>query len=300
MVTFKDALAKGTEILKDAGNEAPAVDARALLCHAAGCGRAYIYTHGEQALESGAWERYVSYLGKRTAGMPVQYITGRCEFLALDFEVGPEVLVPRPDTEVLVEAAARLLTAKGNPCEILDLGTGSGCIAVGIAHLLKSCTVTAVDVSEEALITAGRNAARNGISDRLEFIKSDLFGSLEGRRFDAVLSNPPYIRSGDIPGLQREVRDYEPRAALDGGPDGLVFYRRIVEEAPSYMKECGMLAFEVGRGQACEVAALMKRHYTDIEILKDLAGIERVVAGKLDSRGACCIQSPNIQPAEWR
>lgn len=281
MVTLKEALSTGMKILKDADIEAPAVDAGVLLCHAAGCDRTYLYAHGEQPLDDASRERYAAYLQKRAGGAPVQYITGHCQFMSFDFAVGPGVLVPRPETELLVETAARMLEAKGRACKVLDIGTGSGCIAVSIARLLKNCAVTAVDISEAALATARQNAADNGVSERIEFVKGDLYDGLDHRRFDAVLSNPPYVRSGDISKLQREVRDFEPHGALDGGSDGLDFYRRIVEESPCCLNDKGLLAFEAGYGQAAEVALLMDRFFTDIMIFKDLAGIDRVITGKL-------------------
>lgn len=281
MVTLKEALAMGISKLKESDIQAPAVDAGVLLCHAVGCDRTYLYAHGEQSMQDAWLERFTAYMGMRTGGMPVQYITGHCEFMSLDFIVGPGVLVPRPDTEVLVETVVNILEAAERPCTVLDIGTGSGCIAVSIARLLKNCMVAAVDISEAALLIARRNAVNNGVHDRIEFIKSDLFESLGCRRFDVIISNPPYIRSGDIRKLQREVRDFEPIGALDGGQDGLVFYRKIIGESPGHLNERGLLAFEVGYDQAAEVASLMGCLYSDIEIFKDLSGIDRVVAGKL-------------------
>ena len=281
MVTLIEALTMGIGILKDSDIETPAVDAGVLLCHAVGCDRTYLYAHGEQQMGDMSHERYTTYLHMRIGGTPVQYITGHCEFMSLDFVVGPDVLVPRPDTEVLVETAVRMLEATGQPWKVLDIGTGSGCIAVSIAHFLKNCMVAAVDISEAALVIAKQNAVNNKVSDRIEFIKSDLFECLDCRRFDVILSNPPYIRSGDIQKLQREVRNFEPHSALDGGPDGLAFYRKVVGESPGHLKAQGLLAFEVGYDQAAEVASLMECLYTDIEIFRDLAGIDRVVTGKL-------------------
>lgn len=280
-MTLKEALAQGVAILRMAGVESPAADACILLCFTAGCDRAYLYAHGEQAVEARILEKYKACVGQRSNGMPVQYITGHCEFMSLDFYVGPEVLVPRPDTEILVETAAGVLLSPGKPRTVLDIGTGSGCIAVSIAYMVKNCTVTAVDISAAALETAARNAAENGVADRLEFLQSDLFTGLAGRKFDAVLSNPPYIRSGDIQGLQREIREYEPLRALDGGPDGLDFYRRIIDEAPDFLDGRGYLFLETGQGQAPAVARLMEKRYTAVSVAKDLAGIDRVVWGRL-------------------
>lgn len=284
MVTLKDALTKGTMILKKADIETPAVDAGVLLCHSVGCDRTYLYAHGDKQVDDRTNEIYTAYLNMRARGMPVQYITGHCEFMALDFIIGSDVLIPRPDTEILVETAVRMLKGTGLASKVLDIGTGSGCIAVSMAHLLKSCVVTATDISAAALAIARQNAEKNGVSGRIEFIRGNLYESLGCCRFDAILSNPPYIRSEDIGWLQKEVRDFEPHQALDGGPDGIYFYRRIIEGSPNHLNEQGLLIFEVGYDQAPEVASLMDCLYRDIEIFKDLSGIDRIITGKLKEK----------------
>ncbi|HEX2946846.1 MAG TPA: peptide chain release factor N(5)-glutamine methyltransferase [Clostridia bacterium] len=296
-MTYSEALKTGTQLLKDANIEAPAVDAGALLCAAANCGRVFLYAHGDSILEEGRLQEYLSALKKRAQGYPLQYLTGVQEFMSLPFETGPGVLIPRQETELLVETVLRFCEERassagpvcggtlsavpvrgGTSLHILDIGTGSGCIAISLAHYLQYCAVTAVDKMEDALTIARRNALKNGVEDRIDFIKGDLFQNVEYKAFDVIVSNPPYIRSGDIPELMREVRDHEPRTALDGGRDGLDFYREIVKLAPVYMKRGGLLAFETGYDQAGAVASLMSTKFVEIKTFRDLSGTERVVS----------------------
>ena len=278
-MTLNEAFRKGIEVLKNAGNEAPARDAGALLCFAAHCDRAYLYAHGTKELDKALIDNYFSMLESRAVGMPLQYLTGVQEFMSLSFEVGQGVLVPRHDTELLVEAVIkRCKESEGLSC-ILDIGTGSGCIAVSLAYYLPACSVTAVDKMADAIAIAQKNAMANGVADRVRFLRSNLFEELDGEKFDVIVSNPPYICSEDIKGLQREVGYYEPIEALDGGNDGLYFYRTIIKEAPAFLRASGALAFETGYNQAAEVAALMSGGFREIKIYKDLAGIDRVVTG---------------------
>lgn len=310
---IRDALKRGTDILKSADIEAPAVDAGVLLCHRLGCGKAYLYAHGEEEMKPEEMERFLEMLQLRSAGMPVQYITGHQEFMSLDFEVKPGILIPRADTEVLVEAVLEwckrnaesgkglkaLPPGTGDCCSaqddptvpilrILDIGTGSGCIAISLAYYLPSAQVTAVDLSDTALEVAEKNAVSHGVGSRVRFVKSDLFSGLRPKSggdirpcFDVIVSNPPYIPSDDVKELQREVRDFEPHTALDGGRDGLDFYRRIAAEAPVFLKPGGLLAFEVGVGEAGAVRELLEKEFQEVAVIRDLAGIERVVSGIL-------------------
>lgn len=281
-MTLKDALMMGMDKLKSAGLEAPAVEAGVLLCQAAHRDKTFLYTHGETILSHEELCSYNEMINRRLQGVPLQYITGHQEFMALDFKVNPHVLIPRQDTEVLVETLMKHIGkhSAGN-IGILDIGTGSGCIAVSLAYYIKNCLVTAVDISDGALALAQQNAAALGVGSRIDFLKGNLFEGLEGKKFDVIASNPPYIPSFEIDGLQTEVKDHEPLAALDGGTDGLDFYRRIIEKAPLYLKEEGLLAFEVGFGQSQAVSSLMKKSFKDIGIVRDLAQIERVVTGRL-------------------
>lgn len=298
-MNLNEAFRKGIEILKSAGNEAPARDAGVLLCSAACCDRAFLYAHGIDEIDNVLLDNYFSMLDRRAGGTPLQYLTGVQEFMSLPFEVGPGVLVPRQETELLVETVMSLyrehegLTGilgshggihsipakRKSSAFILDIGTGSGCIAVSLAYYLPECSVTAIDKTSDVIAIAKRNALVNRVADRVRFVTSNLFEEMAGEKFDVIVSNPPYIRTDDIKGLQREVRCYEPKEALDGGNDGLHFYRAIIREAPDFLKERGTLAFETGYDQAAEVAALMSGCFNEIKTYKDLAGIDRVVTG---------------------
>lgn len=280
-MTLEEAFRKGIEILKNAGNEAPAEDAGALLCSVLKRDRVFLYTHAKDDFDKTTQERYLSMLKSRADGMPLQYLTGVQEFMSLPFEVGHGVLVPRQDTEILVETVINIFKEHVGAIEVLDIGTGSGCIAVSLAFYLPESSVTAVDKMSEALNIAKRNAITNGVEGRVQYVKSNLYDELTEKRFDVIVSNPPYIRTEDIIKLQREVRRHEPMEALNGGNDGLDFYRAIIKGAPGFLKDGGIIAFETGYDQAADVAALMKDSFNHIRIYKDLAGIERVVTGYL-------------------
>jgi len=311
-MTIQEALKKGTDILKLKGLESPALEAGVLLCRVLKCDRAFLYAHGEFLLKEGEKALFLEYIRERSMGRPLQHLTGKQEFMSLDFAVSGDVLVPRQETEVLVEAVIkhvknRFKERKTNHAgrkfipevEILDIGTGSGCIGISLAYYLKNCRVTAVDISEKALERARENALRNGVEDRMTFVCADILkcgdigfktgkspkacGYFEHEAYDVLVSNPPYIPSCEIAGLQKEVREYEPYEALDGGRDGLLFYRAIAFECVNLLKPDGMVALEVGYGQANEVAGLFREHCYDINILKDLSGGERVITGLLKS-----------------
>lgn len=283
-MTVREAMQEAAGILSGAGLESPGREAAVIFCHVLGRDRGWLYSHAEEELSGEERERLLELIGERARGKPVQYITGRQEFMSLVFSVNPRVLIPRPDTEILVETVighVKSLSLSDAPVRVLDMGTGSGCIAVSLAFYIENCFVTAVDISSDAIEVARENAGRNGVAHRIEFLCGDLFAPLGGKSFHVIASNPPYIPSQDIDGLDRGVRDYEPRQALDGGTDGLEFYRRIVNEAGRFLESDGLLALEVGRGQAAVVAAMMEKGFRDIKVFKDLAGIERVVTGKL-------------------
>lgn len=309
-MTLSEAFRKGSQILKNSDIDTPSMDAGVLLCNISKCSREHLYAHGDDELDEGVFQEYLKALQKRSMGYPLQYLTGMQEFMSLPFVVRPGVLIPRQDTELLVERVLKFCRDKrgesepdiGDPCRILDMGAGSGCIAVSLANYLLACTVTAVDKMEDALEIVQTNARLNGVEDRVSTIKSDLFKhvkkpSSKEERFDVIVSNPPYIRSTDICALQREVREHEPIEALDGGMDGLFFYREIIQAAPAYLKDGGMLAFETGFDQAEDVAALMpcckndlassengvSLGFAEISIYNDLAGIGRVVVGVLQN-----------------
>lgn len=259
------------------GVENPRLDAEVLLSHILGKDRLYLYVNFDQPLEAGELASFRAAVKQRAMRLPVAYITGRKEFMGLNFQVGPAVLIPRPDTEVLVETVARRLAGRPQPL-LLDIGTGSGAIIISLLHGLQDARGVAVDISPDALTVAKQNAARLGVGDRLELKAGDLYHPVAGRSFDAIVSNPPYIPDAEIAGLSPEVRR-EPTAALAGGPDGLVFYRRLVAKAAEFLTPHGFAAFEVGAGQAGTVAGLAEKAsgLTLAEIVKDYAGIERVV-----------------------
>lgn len=263
------------------GIDNPRLDAEVLLCHILGKDRLYLYTHFDQPLTTDEMAAYRQAVKQRAMHVPVAYINGYKEFMGMDFVVNPAVLIPRPDTEILVEAALERLTAVNAPA-IADLGTGSGAIIVSILAKLTAAVGVAVDISPEALIVAGENAGRHGVKERLTCLKGDMLQPLAGQKFDAIVSNPPYIPDSDIAGLNPEVRQ-EPHKALAGGIDGLDFYRRIVSEGAEYLRPSGFIAVEVGINQAGEVAALANagNRLTTEAIIKDYGGIERVVVFRL-------------------
>lgn len=275
-MTYRETLAKGSRLLEE--NQIPDAKSDAWLLLAAACGidRNFYYMHMEEAVDDKTQAVYKELLAQRTKRMPLQYITGEQEFMGLPFRVNPHVLIPRQDTEILVEEA--LKRAKPG-MDVLDMCTGSGCIIISI---WKSCTqirAAASDVSEEALAVAAENAKKNKAD--VYFVQSDLFEQIKGK-FDLIVSNPPYIPTKEISVLMPEVRDFEPRRALDGDGDGLIFYRRIVKDGKSYLKPGGFLLFEIGYDQGKAVSDLMRQAgYQDVEVKKDLAGFDRVVAGIL-------------------
>lgn len=223
-------------------------------------------------------EKILNIAKRCTDGEPIQYILGNQEFMSLSFKVTPDVLIPRADTETLVEYIIEKYKNKG--VSALDIGTGSGCIGISLAVYNKRAYIRAVDVSEKALKIAKENAENNGVDDRIVYVKCDIMKDRVFGRYDLIVSNPPYIETDVIPTLDKNVRDFEPHLALDGGADGLDFYRHIIDIAPFALNENGMLAFEVGHTQAGAVARLMEKDFVDIEIINDLCGIARVVAGK--------------------
>jgi len=216
---------------------------------------------------------------RRLAREPLQYILGTQEFMSLSFLVSPDVLIPRQDTETLVEFV--LSEKKDLPVSVLDIGTGTGCIPISLAHFAKKFKCLGIDISEKAVLLARKNAENTGVSERVTFEVLDILSAIPRGKFDVITSNPPYIKSDDIKTLQPEVRLFEPLSALDGGGDGLIFYRRICDLAPKILKTGGLLAFEIGFDQADAVCSLMKKDFDDIKVINDLCGNNRVIAGYL-------------------
>jgi release factor glutamine methyltransferase len=254
------------------------LDARALLRAALGVDSAYLVAHAGDALTGAQRERYLAWIERRRAGEPIAYLTGEREFYSLALKVTPAVLIPRPETEVLVEAALERTPAQAT-CRVLDLATGSGCVAVAIALHRPRARVTAADVSGDALAVARDNAARHGAA--IEFVESDWFAALAGRRFDLIVCNPPYVAESD-PHLSEGDLRFEPRAALLGGADGLACVRLIVAHAPAHLEPGGALLFEHGHDQGTRCRALLEQAgYRDVSSRRDLAGIERVTGGSV-------------------
>lgn len=256
-------------------------DARVLLQHVLGVERAHIAAHGEDAIDAGQLARYHALVSRRVAGEPVAYLTGWREFYGLAFQVTPAVLIPRPETELLVELALNKLRAAAAP-RVLDLGTGSGAIAVAIAHALPDARVCAADCSSAALVLAQSNAARLLGADaaRVAFVQSDWFAQLPQQRFDLIVSNPPYVAAGDAHLSQGDLR-FEPQLALVGGEDGMRDIRRIVEDASQFLQPGGWLTFEHGYDQAVRAARLLQQAgFVQIETQRDLAGHDRVALGR--------------------
>jgi release factor glutamine methyltransferase len=269
--------------LTQKGVEFPRLDAQVLLAHALGCKRIDLYgaRHGEPASEE-VRQRYRELIRKRVEGCPVAYLVGRKEFFSLELEVGPDVLIPRPDSELAVTECLRLAKGMAAP-RVLDIGTGSGNLAVAVAKHHKGARVTAVDLSPKALAVAERNAVKHGVADRVRFLGGDLFAPLpSGERFDFILSNPPYIPRDDISKLAPGVRDYEPHVALDGGPDGYAVLERLVAGARDWLEPGGYLIVEIGAPQEAEARRRIAAHagYELAPTVYDYSRHPRVLVGR--------------------
>ena len=252
------------------------LDARLLLEEVCGTDRNDLLVHGDKEIPPEQCDRYVEYIQRRQKREPLQQITGYQEFMGLRFKVTPDVLIPRQDTEILVEEVMRYVH---DGMHILDMCTGSGCILLSLLKYSNDCEGTGCDISEPALKVAEENAKE--LSLNASFVQSNLFENISGK-YEFIVSNPPYIPTGVIPTLMEEVRDHEPVSALDGREDGLYFYREIVEKAGEYLYPGGMLFFEIGYDQAEKVSSLMQEAgYQEVTVCKDLAGLDRVVYGTL-------------------
>ena len=279
--SIAEAILHGANNLRKAGVPEERREAGSLLMHVLDRDRTYILAHAEDQLTDEQVEEFSESLEARAQGKPLQYITGRQEFFGLEFEVNNDVLIPRPETELLVEAALSIVSPNETPF-ICDVGTGSGCIVITLLHKLPSARGIALDISAAALAVAERNATRHGVQERLSFVTSDCFAGLEpafGQTFDLIVSNPPYVAERAVDGLQREVRDFEPRVALIAGADGLSVIRRLLIEARAYLKSGGFLIFEMGFDQHDAVKELIDENaWKLLEIYDDLQGIPRTVA----------------------
>ncbi len=273
-MNYRELYEWGREQLEAVRIEEAELDARLLLeavCHTV---KHDLLVHGERVIEAEKRESYVNLIGQRRTRKPLQYILGYQEFMGLNFKVNPHVLIPRQDTEILVEEVLKYLH---DGQSILDMCTGSGCILLSLLKYSNYCKGTGVDISKEALAVAAENAKCQQVD--AEFVESDLFAAVS-EKYDIIVSNPPYIASSVIETLSEEVRDYEPRQALDGDVDGLFFYRRIIAGAADYLYSGGMLFLEIGYDQAEAVCELMTvSGFKEVEVVKDLAGLDRVVFG---------------------
>lgn len=261
--------------------DSPRLDAEVLLSHVLKKQRIYLYVHFDQPLNSQELADYRECVKKRVRRMPVAYITGSREFMGLDFKVTEATLIPRPDTEILVEAVIeRLKQAEADNLRIADIGTGSGAICLSLLHYVKNLAAVTVDTSQAAIEVAKENADALGVAERIEFLQGDLLEPLRNKgKFNTIVSNPPYIPRQVIHGLEPEVRLYEPQSALDGGADGLNFYRRLVAGAGALLSDGGFLAVEIGIEQAEALRQMAQRNliWKNVEVLNDLSGIERCV-----------------------
>lgn len=278
-MTYRECYEQGCRTLQAAGIEEAALDARLLLEAVCGTDRNDLLVHGEQPVAPEAEEKYLNWIRQRAEHIPLQQLTGEQGFMGLTFSVNEHVLIPRQDTEILVEEVLKELHDR---MRILDMCTGSGCILLSLLHYSNDCEGLGVDLSAEALEVAGRNVLKVLTPEKAEhahFLQSDLFEKVEGK-FEIIVSNPPYIASAEVEKLMPEVRDHEPRMALDGTEDGLYFYRRIIEEAGKHLVSSGMLFFEIGYDQGQAVSELMRTEgYCDVQVVQDYAGLDRVVFG---------------------
>lgn len=276
---YRECFDKGKQTLAEAGIEEADLDARLLLEYVCGTDRNELLVHGDREVLFEQEAVYLSLIGKRAERIPLQYLTGVQDFMGMEFRVDEHVLIPRQDTEILVEEALRELR---DGMDILDMCTGSGCILISLLRYSNDCTGVGVDISGEALAVAEGNARRLLAPEKqVRFLESDLFAAVSGI-YDMIVSNPPYIPSGDIDSLMPEVRDHEPVSALDGREDGLFYYREIAEECRRFLKPGGMLFCEIGCDQGTAVSEILSQGgFGEIRVIKDYAGLDRVVSGIL-------------------
>jgi release factor glutamine methyltransferase len=293
-ISVRDALREGISRLRDARVPSHALAAELLLMHSLAHDRAWLYSHPECVVEARDAQRYFALLARRAGGEPTQYLTGKQEFWGLEFEVNPHVLIPRPETEHVVEVALGRLPASrrranghqgmpGRPLRIVDVGTGSGCIAVALARELPQAQIFATDISGAALEVARRNAQRHGVADRVHFAQGDLLQGVpeRGWSLDLIASNPPYVARDEADSLTREVREHEPHAALFGGAAGTEIYARLIEQSASMLSPGGILVLELGHQGASHVRSILAHSaWAAVEIVNDLAGIPRVISAQ--------------------
>jgi release factor glutamine methyltransferase len=284
-VTVRSALREALRRLQEMQVPSRALAAELLLMDALGRDRAWIYSHPEALVDAEAARRFFELVAQRTSGVPTQYLTGKQEFWGLEFEVTPAVLIPRPETEHVVEVAMERLgeQRRGEHLRVADVGTGSGCIAIALARELRGAEIVATDISAAALQVARRNAERHGVAGRIRFVECDLLvGAAEqGRLCDVIVSNPPYVARNEERQLPRDVREHEPREALFGGATGTEIYRRLIAESAQHLTAGGLLVVEIGYGTAEQIRSLFdKAPWKNIRVTNDLAGIPRVISAE--------------------
>jgi release factor glutamine methyltransferase len=285
-MTLRELLADADARLRTGPHpERARLDVELLLLHVLAQNRAWLLAHSDDGVDAGTQAALGALIMRRSAGEPMQYITGQTEFFGLSFSVTPAVLIPRPETEHLVEEVLRL-TAGFDPAaglRIADIGTGSGAIAVALAHSLPQAQIVAVDLSSQALVVAQHNADLNHVTERIRFFNGDLLTPLTGQTFSMILSNPPYVPLRDRTSLSVEVREYEPHTALFAGDDGLAIYRRLIPDARELLAADGWLVMEIGYDQQSSVQKLLLENgYCDVHFVADYQGIPRVAAGRRD------------------
>jgi release factor glutamine methyltransferase len=279
-ISVAQSILEAAQQLRRSGVPEARREAVSLLTHVIGQDRTFVISHAEHLISTEQLQGFYQYVERRAKGEPLQYITGHQDFFGLDFEVTKDVLIPRPETELLIEAALELIGGADAAPFICDVGTGSGCIAITLLHELPLSRAVAIDVSPAAIRVAERNATRHAVEERIAFVTSDCFAAIEsGPKFDLVVSNPPYVASQALEGLQREVRDYEPRLALMAGDDGLSMIRRLLSESGCFLKAGGYLLIEIGFDQGAAVEQMLDRNVWHLrDIHQDLQRIPRTVA----------------------
>jgi release factor glutamine methyltransferase len=285
-LTIIETIASATTTLSKAGIANARLDAEVFLSHIIRKDRVWLITHRDDVLDDKNQRDFDEAIRRRSKREPLQYIIGNQEFWGLEFKVTPDVLIPRPETELIIEAALTIVPDRNKAVRIIDLCTGSGCIAVSLAKELANAHIIATDASEKALAVARENTRDHGVADRIRYLEGDLFEPLKELdirgQIDIIVSNPPYVRESDLPALQSEVKDHEPLMALVAGPEGTEIAQRIIRHATEYLKKNGALIMEMGLGQSGELTRMTEATgaYGKPGVLKDLAGIERVIVAR--------------------
>ena len=280
--TIKMIINEGFQILNENSIPTPRLDAELLLAFILNKDRSYFFTYPDEKIEDNLYARYMQLIEQRKNHKPFQYVVGNQEFMGLLFHVNSNVLIPRPDTEILVETILDFIKGKNTSPKILDIGTGSGAISISLAYY-SSATLWAIDISPDALTIAKENASIHNVSDRITFLHGHLFHPAQGQKFDIIVSNPPYISKIDMDSLPPSVKNYEPSLALYGGIDGLDFYRQIIKKASLYLEADGAIFFEIGYDQGESVSKLIEQEglYKNIHVIKDLSGLDRVIQASI-------------------